>query len=169
MVSIYLVQVALSFHCLIAISSQILVRQWGLRPQVSPFWCLMPKGEKLRPKQLDQLPLVNFKNIVFWTCIFDQNPLDNKRSPLITKLLSCGGGIFLMGKGELLVFDQNESGKMVWFAKLKCFNLEVRKWICFVKINQVVAKWSKYTKSYTYSIDVWFNFNLQKLAHIWLN
>jgi hypothetical protein len=28
------------------------------------FWCLMPKGEKLRPKQLDQLPLVNFSNIL---------------------------------------------------------------------------------------------------------
>jgi hypothetical protein len=27
-----------------------------------PFWCLMPKGEKLRPKQLDQLPLENFEN-----------------------------------------------------------------------------------------------------------
>jgi hypothetical protein len=26
------------------------------------FWCLMPKGEKLRPKQMDQLPLVNFEN-----------------------------------------------------------------------------------------------------------
>jgi hypothetical protein len=28
-----------------------------------PFWCLMPKGEKLRPKQMDQLPLVNFEKI----------------------------------------------------------------------------------------------------------
>jgi hypothetical protein len=27
-----------------------------------PFWCLMPKGEKLRQKQMDQLPLVDFKN-----------------------------------------------------------------------------------------------------------
>jgi hypothetical protein len=27
-----------------------------------PFWCLMPKGEKLRPNQMDQLPLVNFRN-----------------------------------------------------------------------------------------------------------
>ena len=28
-----------------------------------PFWCLMPKGEKLRPKQeMDQLPLENFAN-----------------------------------------------------------------------------------------------------------
>jgi hypothetical protein len=26
------------------------------------FWCLMPKGEKLRPKQIDQLPLENFEN-----------------------------------------------------------------------------------------------------------
>jgi hypothetical protein len=26
------------------------------------FWCLMSKGEKLRPKQMDQLPLVNFEN-----------------------------------------------------------------------------------------------------------
>jgi hypothetical protein len=28
-----------------------------------PFWCLMPKGEKLRPKQeRDQLPLENCEN-----------------------------------------------------------------------------------------------------------
>jgi hypothetical protein len=28
-----------------------------------PFWCLMPKGEKLRPKQeINQLPLENFEN-----------------------------------------------------------------------------------------------------------
>jgi hypothetical protein len=26
------------------------------------FWCLMPKGEKLRLKQMDQLPLMNFEN-----------------------------------------------------------------------------------------------------------
>jgi hypothetical protein len=26
------------------------------------FWCLMPKGEKLRPKQLDQLPLEPLEN-----------------------------------------------------------------------------------------------------------
>jgi hypothetical protein len=32
------------------------------------FWCLMPKGEKLRPKQMDQLPLVNFENTT--TCEF---------------------------------------------------------------------------------------------------
>jgi hypothetical protein len=26
------------------------------------FWCLKPKGEKLRPKQMDQLRLENFEN-----------------------------------------------------------------------------------------------------------
>jgi hypothetical protein len=26
------------------------------------FWCLMPKGEKLRLKQMDQLPLEKFEN-----------------------------------------------------------------------------------------------------------
>jgi hypothetical protein len=46
-----------------------------------PFWCLMPKGEKLRPKQMDQLPLVNFENnrvrtfdlskILLWGRIFE--------------------------------------------------------------------------------------------------
>jgi hypothetical protein len=30
-----------------------------------PFWCLMPKGEKLRPKQeMDQLPLKNLFSLV---------------------------------------------------------------------------------------------------------
>jgi hypothetical protein len=32
-------------------------------PRLIPFWCLMPKGEKIRPKQeMDQLPLENFEN-----------------------------------------------------------------------------------------------------------
>ena len=36
----------------------------GLKgPRLIPFWCLMPKGEKIRPKQeMDQLPLENFEN-----------------------------------------------------------------------------------------------------------
>jgi hypothetical protein len=34
---------------------KILVRQWGSGPRLIPFWCLMPKGEKM-----DQLPLERF-------------------------------------------------------------------------------------------------------------
>jgi hypothetical protein len=28
------------------------------------FWCLMPMGGKIRPKQLDQLPLVKFSKVL---------------------------------------------------------------------------------------------------------
>jgi hypothetical protein len=37
----------------------------GLKgPRLIPFWCLMPKGEKIRPKQeMDQLPLENFEKV----------------------------------------------------------------------------------------------------------
>jgi hypothetical protein len=46
----------------------------------------MPKGEKLRPKQMDQLPLVNFKN----------NSIQNT---LIAKFGLLWGRILIMGKG----------------------------------------------------------------------
>jgi hypothetical protein len=37
----------------------------GLKgPKLIPFWCLMPKGEKIRPKQeMDQLPLENIEKV----------------------------------------------------------------------------------------------------------
>jgi hypothetical protein len=49
-----------------------------------PFWCLMPKGEKLRPKQMDQLPLVNFKNNRVRT-------FDLSKILLLQNFVSCGG------------------------------------------------------------------------------
>jgi hypothetical protein len=56
-----------------------------------PFWCLMPKEEKLRPKQMDQLPLENFENsrvrIFYLSKIF-----------LLQNLVSCGGEFMIMGK-----------------------------------------------------------------------
>jgi hypothetical protein len=48
-----------------------------------PFWCLMPKGEKLRPKQMDQLPLVNFENNRVRT-------FDLSKILLLQNLVSCG-------------------------------------------------------------------------------
>jgi hypothetical protein len=47
------------------------------------FWCLMPKGEKLRPKQMDQLPLVNFENNRVRT-------FDFSKILLLQNLVSCG-------------------------------------------------------------------------------
>jgi hypothetical protein len=52
-----------------------------------PFWCLMPKGEKIRPKQqMDQLPLENFENsrIEFLVCQIISYCL------FCQKLASCG-------------------------------------------------------------------------------
>jgi hypothetical protein len=56
------------------------------------FWCLMPKGEKLRQKQMDQLPLVNFENNRVRT-------FDLSKMLLLQNLVSCGGEFFIMGKG----------------------------------------------------------------------
>jgi hypothetical protein len=53
---------------------------------------LNAKGEKLRPKQLDQLPLANFENNRVST-------FDLSKMLLLQNLLSCGGEFMIMGKG----------------------------------------------------------------------
>jgi hypothetical protein len=59
-----------------------------------PFWCFMPKGEKLRPNQMDQLPLENFENsrvrilkIVELELLICQNTL------ICQNLVSCGENV----------------------------------------------------------------------------
>jgi hypothetical protein len=52
----------------------------------------MPKGEKLRPKQMDQLPLVSFENNRVRT--FDLSEI-----LLLQNLVSYGGEFFIMEKG----------------------------------------------------------------------
>jgi hypothetical protein len=52
----------------------------------------MPKGEKLRPKQTDQLPLVNFENNRVRT-------FDLSKILLLQNLVSCEGEFMIMGKG----------------------------------------------------------------------
>jgi hypothetical protein len=49
------------------------------------------KGEKLRPKQMDQLPLVNFENNRVRT-------FDLSKILLLQNLISCGGEFLIMGK-----------------------------------------------------------------------
>jgi hypothetical protein len=55
------------------------------------FWCLMPKGEKLRPKQMDQLPLENFENSR--VRVFDLSKI-----LLLQNLVSYGGEFMIMAK-----------------------------------------------------------------------
>jgi hypothetical protein len=64
----------------------------GLKgPIMIPFWCLMPKVEKLRPKQMDQLPLENFEKSR--VRIFDLTKM-----LLLRNSVSCGGEFMIMGK-----------------------------------------------------------------------
>ena len=66
------------------------------------FWCLMPKGEKLRPKQMDQLPLVNFENNRVRT--FDLSKYS------YCKIWSLVGRMFDYGKkGEFLALNHSYS------------------------------------------------------------
>ena len=71
-----------------------------------PFWCLMPKGEKLRPKQMDQLPLekisyhLRILKIVELELLICQNTL-------IVKIGSLVGRVYnYEKKGEFLALDQ---------------------------------------------------------------
>jgi hypothetical protein len=53
----------------------------------------MPKGEKLRPKQMDQLPLVNYENNRVRT-------FDLSKILLLQNLVSCGENFDYGKKGE---------------------------------------------------------------------
>jgi hypothetical protein len=122
---------------------------------------LNAKGEKVKVKATGSTTTCVFQKSLCLVLVFYQNPP-------IAKQLPCGGEIWLWEKGEFLAFDQNWSWKMCWFVKTKCSVKEIRKWICIVKIKQVVAKWSKYAKSHDNSIGIWFDFNLQMLSHNWV-
>jgi hypothetical protein len=80
----------------------------------------MPKGEKLRPKQMDQLSLVNFKNNrvrIFW---FVQNTLIAKFGLLWGRILILGKeGVF--GTWSILLLEQ------LFMCPNKCVGLRDRK------------------------------------------
>jgi hypothetical protein len=93
---------------------------------------LNAKGEKLRPKQMDQLPLVNFENNRVRT-------FDLSKMLLLQNLVSCGGEFWLWEKGgvslcgQTSVFDL-EIGKWIWFAK------QTKWWQRMIQICQILCK-----------------------------
>jgi hypothetical protein len=132
MISMYLVQVALGVHCLIALNLQFLVRQWGFKATSFFYFGAYCQRGEIKVKATRSTTIYKFQKLLsFELVFFDQNPINTKRSPLVTKLLSCGGEIFLTRKWEAFGFWSKLVWKMSWFAKLKCFNLEVRKVISF--------------------------------------
>jgi hypothetical protein len=108
-----------------------------------PFWCLMPKGEKLRPKQMDQLPLENFKNSRVRS--FDLSKYS--KCLFLSKVGLLWGECLIMGKrGSFWIFDQ---------FLLEYLSLCLNKWIWLRdrKLNLICKnkpsggkEWSKYAK-----------------------
>jgi hypothetical protein len=97
------------------------------------FWCFMPKGEKLRPKQLDQPITCEFQNLRVRTLGIWSKPSYCKNCSLMGEKFDYGkrGGFGIWSKLHL---------KDLWFAKTSVFDIEIGKGIRFVKINQVAAK-----------------------------
>jgi hypothetical protein len=79
----------------------------------------MPKGEKLRPKQMDQPTtcLLKIEKLEFVVC----------QNTLITKFGLLWGRILIMGKGEFLTLDQFYSWNISRFAQTSVFDLEIGK------------------------------------------
>jgi hypothetical protein len=103
----------------------------------------MPKGERLRPKQMDQLPLVNFENNRVRLVNFENNRVrtfELSKILLLQNLVSCGENLWLWEKGEFLDLDQFHSWNISLYAQTSEFDLEIGKWIWSAKTNQVVAK-----------------------------
>jgi hypothetical protein len=95
----------------------------------------MPKGEKLRPKQMDQLPLA------LW--ILKTIELELLICPKYSycKIWSIVGENFDYGKrGSFWQLDQFHSWIISLYAQTSELDLEIGKWIWFAKTNQVVAK-----------------------------
>jgi hypothetical protein len=79
-----------------------------------PFWCLMPKGEKLRPKQMDQLPLVNFEN-------------NRVRTFDLSKILLLQKFGLLWGR----IFDYGKKGSFWYLIKFSIgISLDLPKQVC---------------------------------------
>jgi hypothetical protein len=84
-----------------------------------PFWFLMPKGEKLRPKQKDQLPLENFENSL--ELLICQNTLIVKIWSLVRRMLD------YVKKGEFLALNRFFSWIISLCAQTSEFDLEIGK------------------------------------------
>jgi hypothetical protein len=80
----------------------------------------MPKGEKLRPKQMDQLPLVNFENNRVRT-------FDLSKILLLQNLVSCGENFDYGKKGSFWQLDQFHSWIISLYAQTSVFDLEIGK------------------------------------------
>jgi hypothetical protein len=91
-------------------------------PKMIPFWCLMPKGEKLRPKQeMDQLPLENFENSRVRVFVLSKYSY----GLLLSKIGLLWGECLIMGKGGVFESLINFSWNTFLYASTSEFDLEI--------------------------------------------
>jgi hypothetical protein len=103
-----------------------------------PFWCLMPKGEKLRPKQAKWISYhLRILKIVELELLFCQNSFSIS---YCQKLVSCGENVLLWEKGGAFESLTNFSWNTFLYDSTSVFDLEIGNWVWFAKTNQVVAK-----------------------------
>jgi hypothetical protein len=86
------------------------------------FWCLMPKGEKLRPKQMDQLPLENFEKSRVRTFYLSKYSYCK-----IWSLVGVGRFYDYGKKGEFLDLEQFDSWNISLNTQTSEFDLEIGK------------------------------------------
>jgi hypothetical protein len=101
-----------------------------------PFWCLMPKGEKIGLKQMDQLPLENFENNRVRAFVLSTYSY----CLLLSKIGLLWGECLIMWKGGIFESLINFSWNASLYASTSVFDLEIGNWSWFAKTNQVVAK-----------------------------
>jgi hypothetical protein len=86
-----------------------------------PFWCLMPKGEKLRLKQMDQLPLENFKNSRVRTFVLSKY----SKCLFLSKVGLLWGECLIMEKGGVFESLINFSWNTSLYVSTSVFDLEI--------------------------------------------
>jgi hypothetical protein len=87
-----------------------------------PFWCLMPKGEKIRPKlEMDQLPLENFENSRVRIFVLSKYSY----GLLLSKIGLLWGECLIMGKGGVFESLINFSWNTSLYASTSEFDLEI--------------------------------------------
>ena len=103
------------------------------------FWFFMPKGEKLRPKQMDQLPLENFENSRVRTFDLSKYSYCKIWSLVGENFDYEKGGVFGTWLILLLEYLSIRPNKCVWLRDRK------KKFICKNKPSGG-KEWSKYAK-----------------------
>jgi hypothetical protein len=91
-------------------------------PKMIPFWCLMPKGEKLRPKQeMDHLPPENFENSRVRAFVLSKYSY----GLFLSKVGLLWGECLIMGKRGVFESLINFSWNTFLYASTSEFDLEI--------------------------------------------